>query len=110
MIEFPVTFSQCPVCGSTERFGETVSQEEIAKGNLPKDSRTAIMLTKTMVFAPRDNRVLLARREVPVLVGIFDVCCSCGTLYCISMEKGVGVVEPQVGKPGGDTPPFFGRG
>ena len=110
-MEYPATFSKCPVCGSVDRFGELVTQEEIEKGNLPEDSRTAIMLSRTMVFNPKDNRILLLRKEVPVLIGIFDVCCNCGCLYCISMEKGLGVIQPQVGpRPGGDNLPFFGKG
>ena len=112
-MDYPIKFESCPNCGSTERFGEIETQEEIKKGNLLKDSRTAIMLSKTMIFNPEDKRVLLFRKQVPVLVGVFDVCCSCGTLYCISMDKGTAVIEPQLGKnvpPGNNTPPFFGKG
>lgn len=107
-MDYPVVFSKCPVCGSTERFAELETAEEIKKGNLPQDSRIAIMISKTMLFNPKDNRVLLFRKEVPVLVGIFDVCTKCGTLYCTEMQKGTAVIEPQVGpKP---EPPVFGRG
>ena len=110
-MDYPVTFGMCPVCGSTDRIGELETQEEIKKGNLPEDARTAIMLSRTMLFNPKDNKVLLFRREVPVLMGIFDVCRNCGTLYCIQMDKGIGVVEPKMGPGHGEnTPPFFGRG
>ena len=102
-MEYPVKFDSCPNCGGIERFGEIVTQEEIDKGNLPPDARTAIMLTKTMIFNPQNSQIILIRRRVPVLVGIFDVCASCGCLYCISMDKGSVVVEPQVTKYGGDN-------
>lgn len=112
-MDYPKTFNVCPVCGSTEKFGETVTQEEIEKGNLSEDSKTAIMLSKTMIFDPQNNQTIIARRQVPVLVGIFDVCCSCGALYCTEMRKEVGIIEPQIRRsnhPGEDTLPFFGRG
>ena len=109
-MDYPIRFESCPSCGSTEKFGEIETQEEIVKGNLPQDSKTAIMLSKTMIFNPKDNRVLLFRKQVPVLIGVFDVCCNCGCLYCVEMQRGTGVVEPQVGPPGGDTSPFFGKG
>ena len=110
-MEYPKRFESCPSCGSTGKFGEIETVEEIKKGNLPKDSRTAIMLSKTMIFNPQDSKVLLFRREVPVLIGVFDVCVNCGCLYCVEMQKGVGMVEPQVGPGrGGNTLPFFGKG
>ena len=108
-MNYPKTFSSCPVCGSIERFGEMATQEEISKGNLSIDSKTAIMISRTMLFNPKDSGgVILFRKEVPVLVGFYDVCCNCGCLYCVEMQKGVGVVEPQAGpKSGQDIPPFF---
>ena len=110
-MDYPVRFDKCPVCGSTDRFGELETQEEIGKGNLPGDAKIAIMVSRTMLFNPNDNRVLLFQREVPALVGIYDVCCECGCLYCVEMQKGIGVITPQVGPiPSGNTPPFFGKG
>ena len=110
-MNYPVVFSKCPVCGSAERFMELETQEEIKKGNLPQDSRIAVMISKTILFNPTDNRVLLFRKEAPVLVGIFDVCIQCGNLYCTEMQKGIAVIEPQVGPRLDDNIlPFFGRG
>ncbi len=110
-MDYPVIFSNCPVCGSIERFMELETQEEIKKGNLPQDSRIAVMVSRTILFDPKDNRILLFRKEAPVLVGIFDVCTQCGTLYCIEMQRGTAVIEPQVGsRLDDDTLPFFGKG
>lgn len=111
-MDYPKEFKSCPNCGSVERFSELVAQEEIAKGNLSKDTKTAIMFYRTMIFNPNDQKVLLVRKQVPVLMGVFDVCTQCGTLYCVCMDKQVAVVEPQVRSHGGDgsMPPFFGKG
>lgn len=107
-IEYPKTFTACPNCGSTERFAEIETLEEIKKGNVSEGSRTPILISQTRVFDPNVKSILLYRKQIPVLLGFYDVCCACGTLYCCEMQKATGMVEPQI--KGNHPPPPFGRG
>ena len=111
-MNYPVTFSKCPACGFSKSFAELETKEEIEKGNLPEGSKIPIMVSQSRIFNPKDNRILLFRKQFPVLAGFFDVCTKCGCLYCKEMQKGVGVIDVKV-KPkslGPDIPPMFGKG
>ena len=112
-MDYPIRFDQCPVCGSKERIVESEVNQEIEAGRLPKGTRMPATISQAGLFNPNDQQQLLARREVPILMGFYDVCVKCGTLYCVEMQRGIGMMEPQFrkGKPfGGNTPPFFGKG
>lgn len=109
-MEYPKVFDSCPNCGSTESFAAIETQEEIEKGNLAKDSKTPIMFSQTRIFNPKDNRVLLFRKQFPLLLGFYDVCIQCGTIYCKEMHKTVGVMDVEVKQEPPDIPPMFGRG
>ena len=112
MPSFPVSFTQCPACGGESRLVEEAVKKEVIVGRLPEGTRVPALISQTTLFNPADKTMLLVRREVPILMGFYDVCADCGCLYLVEMQQGVGIIEPQVKSqpPTGKIPPFFGRG
>jgi len=97
-MEYPLKFKACPNCGSESRIVESAVNEEISKGNLKVGTKIPALVTRTAIFAPT-NTTIMARRTIPMLIGYYDVCADCGCLYCVEMQKGTGIAEPQM-KPG----------
>ena len=95
-MDYPKTFSSCPCCGSTNRFAEQETKEEIEKGHLKSSARVPVLVTRSQLFDFSDMQTILARRSFPVLVGFFDVCSDCGSIYCCEMQKATGVIDPQI--------------
>ena len=108
MANYPIKFELCPVCGSESRIIETETNEEISKGNLKIGTKIPILATRTIIFVPTEPKIL-AKRTVPMLMGYFDVCADCGTLYCVEMQKNEGIVEPQFRKGDDGGSPFRGK-
>lgn len=108
--EYPLKFEACPNCGSKSRVAEEVAADEVGNGRLKVGTRIAVLISKTLVFNPADTTIM-AKREAPMLIGFYDVCVQCGTLYCVEMQKGSAAIEPQVKRPGGDGHmQFLGQG
>lgn len=107
--EYPLKFEACPNCSSKSRVAEETAAEEVGSGHLKVGTRIAVIISRTAVFDPSDTTII-AKREIPILTGFYDVCAECGTMYCVEMQKGMGVAEPQVKRPGGDGRgfPFMG--
>lgn len=112
--KYPIKFEACPSCGSTDRVAQGEADKETSKGNLGVGTKIAVLISKTIVFNPADTTII-ANREVPMLMGFYDVCAKCGTVYCIEMQKETAMVGPQppTKRPGGDGGGFgqiLGRG
>lgn len=69
-------FTKCPICGGEEMVGQKV---------LGKDKRGL-----EATIHPLANPTLV----VPILVVYYDICATCGTRYCVRVEKGSGMVGP----------------
>jgi len=85
MTDYPVRFDKCPNCGSNQRIVEEKVSSEIAKGNLPPGTRIPALVSQAPIYNPQMVTKLIASRPVNILVGFYDVCADCGTLYCIEM-------------------------
>ena len=111
-MEYPIKFDLCPNCGSQSKVIESETNDQISRGNVKVGSKFALLLTKTPIF-DASNAVILAPRKIPIIMGYFDVCCQCGTLYCVELQKAEGLIEPNI-KPkkfdlggNGDGMPFL---
>lgn len=94
---FPMTFDECPVCGSERRIIQEEAEHEIGAGRLPKGSTTGAMMTQTALFDPTAMSTgILAKREVPFLVGLYDVCAECGCFYLVEMRRDNRTISPQI--------------
>lgn len=114
-LKYPMNFKQCPNCGSTDCVLELETNKAIAEGKLKKKGakRIPVLVTKSIIFDPDTmSRVLGISKKVRAILGLYDVCANCGTLYCVSMQEGEAVVEPREvdRSPNDNMRPFFGRG
>ncbi len=111
-MDYPIKFEICPLCGSESRILETETQLLISSGDLAVGTKIPAMISNTALFNPPSTHIL-ARKEVPVLTGFYDVCADCGMVYCVEMHKGAALVEPQIQRDnhgGLGGMPFMGKG
>jgi uncharacterized Zn finger protein len=80
-LQFPIEFTNCPCCGSTERLAEIIANQEKEKGKISKTAHGAVIVQKSVIADP--NRLALS---APVLVTFLDICANCGTVYCVHAE------------------------
>jgi hypothetical protein len=79
-----IKFDKCPSCGKTNRIAESISKEEIAKGNLDKEDLLPLLAVQVPIMNPnRKSKLVLTRTTVPIITAFFDICSDCGTLYAI---------------------------
>jgi hypothetical protein len=97
-MNYPIKFNVCPCCSSPRRVIEEEVLAEIAAGKLEIGARIPALVTQSALFNPNSKSALLVRKQISVMVGYYDVCSSCGVLYCIEMQKQSTVVDPQVQK------------
>lgn len=119
-VKFPLTFSQCPNCGSERKVAKSIVDEEIAAGKLPWDTKGIIMEVKNIYFDP-NPKLVATKIEAPAVRAFMDICADCGTFYCVYAEKGKVQLQGKImrGQPppgqspfgGGSGPfPFIGKG
>jgi len=95
-MDYPVRFSVCPCCSSPRRIIEKETLAEIAAGRLKVGARIPALVTQSALYDPKSASSLLARKQISVMVGFYDVCQNCGLLYCCEMQKQSTVVDPQL--------------
>jgi hypothetical protein len=108
-MEYPAKFKVCPNCGSESRIIEVETNEEISKGNLKVGTKIPVMISITPIFTSA-NTSIVAKRTVPMLRGFFDICSECGCLYCVEIQKGEMIVDPQFKRGDARGSPFSGNG
>ena len=115
-LKYPITFSKCPNCGSERCIVEIETNNEIEKGNLAPGVRIPILVTESHLIDK--SKPLKEAKKFTALVGYYDVCADCGTLYCKRINKVEGTATPQpriqptrIMPPGGfGNIPFMGKG
>lgn len=86
-IPFHKAFDKCPVCGSAERFLETLSQELKDRGLARQEWN--------MRYDARQGAVYDADRTIMIPIGASlpgysietDICMNCGTVYAVSLRR-----------------------
>jgi len=101
MTDYPIKFVQCPCCGSTRRVVEEEVQNEIDNGKINPGTRIPAIISQSPIYNPQ-NMVLIASRPVKVITCYYDICLSCGCLYCVESIKQDGILDTKQ-KP--NTPP-----
>lgn len=87
--------THCPVCGSESRVLEDRAAVEIAAGKLPAEFKTGALITQTPMFSPNYGSIV-ASREVPAIMGLYDVCSDCGNMYAVEMIEHTMLVAPSI--------------
>lgn len=87
--------TSCPACGSESRVVENRVAEEIEAGRLPEGFKTGALISQTTLFNPK-HETILASREVPVVMSLYDVCSDCGNMYAVEMLEHTILATPHV--------------
>jgi hypothetical protein len=84
MSKFPLTFTVCLNCGSSETVAGLAYQEEIMLGNkrIPIDTFKALDTEVRYLENPQ-----MAVLNVPTLRISWDICAGCGQRRCTKVEK-----------------------
>jgi hypothetical protein len=111
MEKYRKEFTQCPCCGSTSRFCESLGNELKESGlgreewNFSLDFKQGAVVDKAM------EKKITIGSEVPSYRIRTDICLDCGCLYAIELEASTAkkTIVPQVISPDGRKmagPPF----
>jgi len=90
-LKFPLSFDQCPNCGSERKIAGEILKQEKEKGKISPGVK-AFISTSNSVIADMGRTWLSA----PIISTFYDVCGDCGTYYCIHAE--LGIATPQLGQ------------
>ena len=87
--EWDKKFDKCPVCGSKDRYYESILKEAQEKGWIDKkvecfDSQ----LHEGIPIPAAKIATLPIGTEIQTFKRIWDVCCSCGIVYTVVLSKG----------------------
>lgn len=91
MVEYPITFEECPNCGSKRKMAQEVIDEQIEEGRAGEGTQ-AWLFTHQSIIADMTRRHI----QMPMVLTFYDVCVDCGTAYCIRAEKTM--ATPKIGK------------
>ncbi len=92
-IKYPIKFKWCPVCGHDSTVINDAVEEEKKKGHIPMEGRIPALKTEAHI---RDNsRQIASKVKFPVIVAYYDICSTCGLLYCKEVHKMEGIVTPK---------------
>ena len=103
--EFEVVaeFDHCPVCGSTERFVESLANKVKEKGLMREEYNFYFQYIKVPVVDPMMQHLVPVGGSVQAMVIGTDICSNCGCVYAVKLMKG----SAQKRMP--PVPPGFGR-
>lgn len=94
-LEEPKEFNKCPNCGSENKIVGNIVEEEIEAMRLKKGYEIPLLTIQAPIFDPNNQLLLLAKREVPVVICLLDACADCGTLYVTKVARGKGSLQPE---------------
>ena len=89
--EAPVTHDKCPHCGSTEREGEKIfkrlREEGYISDKTPFSNQFRVQVMDQEKLIKQAITSLSGKVKIKEIVYTWDVCCKCGTLYCLTVEE-----------------------
>ena len=102
-------FEACPVCGSKERFFETLAKQLKELGYAREDWGFYFNSISGVVLDKAKEASIPMGAEVPGFEVYTDICLDCGTIYAVRLVSGEAkkaVIPPKITLPGQDIPPF----
>jgi len=81
----------CPVCGSSERFCESLAEEVKEKGWMRPELNFYAQIWQGAVSDQLWAYKIPIGSKVPAFHIYVDVCLKCGCIYAAKLERGVGV-------------------
>ena len=106
--QFHKTFSQCPNCGSDQRFCEQLAKEMKERGLARLEWRYSYDVREGVVIDPTKQAQIPIGSVIPGFHIALDICMDCGALYAIELirlDAKVSVMPPP--PPRGKLPNIF---
>lgn len=96
-------FEWCPVCGSTERYAESLANEVKARGWMDRDLEFFYESVMKVVEQPDKSEGMPIGSKLPIMFVHEDICLGCGCRYAVKLERGdvMKTLLPAQGGPGG---------
>lgn len=80
-------FDQCPVCGSTNRFYESLAKEVKDRGLTSPDFTAYFNVAQLVVMDRTKDKSIPIGSELPVGIAFVDICQDCGTIYAVRLQR-----------------------
>ena len=89
-------FTECPNCGSNQRFCEQLGQELKDRGLARPDWTFNYDVRSGVVMDTKYTQVrILAGATLPGFAIALDICMDCGTLYAVRLNRLEGRMDPM---------------
>jgi len=89
-------FKACPVCGSKDRYCESLGNGEKGKGRMRKELTFAFQVIEGVCLDKGLEAKLPMGTELPAYHVTTDICSSCGTIYVTSIKEGKVKKQPSI--------------
>lgn len=92
----------CPVCGSKERFCESMANEVKLKGWMRQECNFYAQIWQGPVYEKAMAHMIPIGSKVPAYYVYLDVCMGfpdkpCGCVYAVKLERGAGIKTGELG-------------
>ena len=107
-----IEFKECPNCGSTNRYCESLGNQEKARGHMRKELTFAFQVIDGICLDQGMDAKLSVGTTLPAYHVTTDICSDCGTIYVTQIVEGQVIKQPNIVLPGQQggfkMPPFPG--
>ena len=107
-----IEFKKCPNCGSTNRYCESLGNQEKARGHMGKELSFCFQVIEGICMDKGKEPTLPIGTTLPAYHVTTDICSDCGTLYVTQIVENQVIKQPNLilpGQQGGyKMPPFPG--
>ena len=95
------THDECPACGKTERFFESILKELKGKGLIePNITQFSFQIMQGILLDEAKIKALSFQDDLPGFFLIWDFCADCGCQYAVRLERKVAKKKPSLLIPG----------
>ena len=100
-----IEFKKCPICGSEERYCESLAIQEKARGHMRRDLNFCLEVTSKTCDDAEIVKTLPVGTEIPAYTITKDICMGfpdnpCGNIYVTSIVEGKAVKKSPILVPG----------
>ena len=100
-----IEIHQCPVCGSTERYCESLAKQEKGRGHMRREINYCFRLTQKLCLDEEVAKTLPTGTAVPAYMVAEDICMGfpdkpCGLIYATKIEETAVKKQPDLLRPG----------
>lgn len=108
-----IEFKKCPVCGSENRYCESLGNQEKTRGHMRKEINFCLQVIEGICLDKGTEPRLPMGTTLPAYHVTTDICSDCGTIYVTQITEVQVMKQPSIVIPGQKgnfrMPPFPGQ-